>query len=62
MSDGRSKHGGADLYGFTLRSVLGWAAAILLGAAGAFLAKHFNLSNMLAAQTGIGLVRLSGGL
>ncbi|MFC1825632.1 CPBP family intramembrane glutamic endopeptidase [Thermodesulfobacteriota bacterium] len=62
MSDGQPTTRENEPSGFILKSVLGWAVAILLGAAGAFLAKHFDLSNMLAAQTGIGLVGLVGGL
>jgi len=47
---------------FIFRSVLGLAAAVLFGVAGAFSARFFGFPNMLAAQTTIGVFGLAGGL
>lgn len=44
------------------RSVLGWAVAGLLGIASVFSVRLFGFSNMLAAQTTIGIIGLTGGL
>lgn len=51
-----------NIVSLLFRSVLGWGVAVLLGLAGVFSTKFFGFSNMLAAQTTIGVFGFAGGL
>ncbi|MBW1766931.1 MAG: CPBP family intramembrane metalloprotease [Deltaproteobacteria bacterium] len=51
-----------DTASILLRSVLGWAVAVLLGVAAAFSARFFGFPNLLAAQSTMGVIGLAGGL